>query len=325
MKRLILGFALLLPLAALAQGYERRPEVRAFIDEMAARHGFLPEELRAVFAEAQRVEPVLQSIQPPQPPSWADFRAQFVNEKRVAAGLDFWRANQASLERAEREYGVAPQFIVAIIGVETYYGRHPGRYRVLDALTTLAFDYPARASFFRSELEQYLLFVRDNGLDVFSVKGSYAGAIGIPQFMPGSSRRYAVDFDGDGHVDLRASPADAIGSIANFLRRHGWRPGEPAQVRVKATGTAWRAFADGNVAPAHPIAELQKSGLEPEPGPDAATRAAVVDLEGDVRLGLQNFYVITRYNRSALYAGAVADLAQALVEARAAERQSAGK
>jgi membrane-bound lytic murein transglycosylase B len=322
MKRVLACLAAGFCVSAFGQGYGARPEVRTFIDEMAARHGFLAEELHAVFAKVERVEPALQSIQPAEKPSWADFRAQFVNDKRIAAGVEFWRANRASLERAEREFGVAPQFIVAIIGVETFYGRHPGRWRVVDALTTLAFDYPARAPYFRSELEPYLLFARDSGIDVFSMKGSYAGAIGIPQFMPGSARRYAVDFDGDGRIDLRASPADAIGSVASFLRRHGWRPGEAVQLRVKATGgDAWRAYADGSVTPAHPISELLKNGLQSEIAPQApSARAAVLDLEGDVRLGLQNFYVITRYNRSALYAAAVADLAQALKQ-----RQSAGR
>jgi membrane-bound lytic murein transglycosylase B len=324
-KRLFAIALCLVSTQVLGQGYAARPEVRAFIDDMVARHGFLEGELRVVFANAQRVEPVLQSILPEKQPTWSEFRSQFLNEKRVAAGLEFWRANRKTLERAEREFGVAPQFVVAIIGVETYYGRHPGRYRVVDALTTLAFDYPARAPFFRSELEQYLLFARDSGVDVFAVKGSYAGAIGIPQFMPGSARAYAVDFDGDGKIDLLGSPADAIGSIANFLRRHGWRPGEAAQLHVKASGDAWRSYADGNMQPKHSLADLVKAGLETEqPLPDDSARAAVVDLEGDLRLGLQNFYVITRYNRSALYAGAVADLAQALVDARA-ERQSAGR
>ena len=317
----LLAAALSLPV--LAQGYEARPDVRAFIDDMAARHGFLPEELRATFAQVQRVEPALQSIQPGQQPAWRDFRAQFVNDKRIAAGIQFWRANRAALRRAERDYGVPQEIILGIIGVETYYGRHAGRWRVIDALTTLAFDYPARSRFFKSELEQYLLFARDDAVDVFSVKGSYAGAIGIPQFMPGSARRYAVDFDRDGHIDLRGSPADAIGSIANFLRRHGWRPGELVQLRVKATsGDAWRSYADGSVAPSHPLAELVKSGVEAEIPPEAAgARAALVDLEGDLRLALHNFYVITRYNRSALYAAAVADLGQALKE----QRQSAGR
>ena len=329
MKRLVL--LLLVPLLAHAQGYDARPDVRAFIDDVAARNGFLPEELRATFAGVQRVDAVLQSVQPAQQPTWADFRAQFVNDKRIAAGLDFWRANRAALQRAERDYGVPQEIILGIIGVETYYGRHAGRWRVIDALTTLAFDYPARSRFFRSELEQYLLFARDAGVDVFSVKGSYAGAIGIPQFMPGSARRYAVDFDRDGHIDLRTSNADAIGSVANFLRRHGWRPGEAVQLRVKGTsGDAWRSYADGNMTPSHPVAELVKSGLEADVPPEAAAaRAAVVDLEGDLRLGLQNFYVITRYNRSALYAAAVSDLADALKERRDAgikgkERRDAG-
>ena len=329
MRRLLVRLALAgiaVPAGAFAQGYAERPEERAFIDEMVARHGFLEGELRGAFAQAQRVEPALQSILPEKQPTWAEFRERFLNDKRIAAGLDFWRGNRASLARAEREYGVAPQYVVAIIGVETYYGRHPGRYRVLDALTTLAFDYPARAPFFKSELEQYLLFVRASGVDVFSVKGSYAGAIGIPQFMPGSARRYAVDFDGDGRIDLLGSAADAIGSVANFLHRHGWRAGEEAQLRVKASGDAWRAYADGSVLPKHAVAELVGAGLQTEQPPaDASARAAVVDLEGDLRLGLQNFYVITRYNRSALYAGAVADLAQALAQRRAGAGQSAGK
>ncbi|HET7198215.1 MAG TPA: lytic murein transglycosylase B [Burkholderiales bacterium] len=323
MIRRLAFLAALFSACAFGQGYDARPEVRAFIDDMAARHGFLPEELRATFAQVQRIDSALQSVQPAQPPTWADFRAQFVNDKRIDAGLEFWRANRASLARAGRDFGVAPEFIVAIIGVETYYGRRAGRWRVIDVLTTLAFDYPARSRFFRSELEQYLLFARDNGVDVFSVKGSYAGAIGIPQFMPGSTRRYAVDFDGDGRIDLRTSAADSIGSIANFLRRHGWRPGEPVQLPVKATsGDAWRAYVDGAVQPSHTVAELVKSGLEADVPPEAAAaRASVVDLEGDLRLGLHNFYVLTRYNRSALYAAAVADLAQALKE----RRQSAGR
>ncbi|HEX7055457.1 MAG TPA: lytic murein transglycosylase B [Burkholderiales bacterium] len=322
MKRLLALLLCGLASAALAQDYEKRPDVRAFIDELAARHGFLREELRATFAQVQRAEPTLQSIRPEQQPGWADYRERFLNERRIAGGLEFWRRNRRSLERAERAYGVPAEVIVAIIGVETYYGRHAGRWRVIDSLTTLAFDYPARARFFRSELEHYLLFARDNGIDVFSVKGSYAGAIGIPQFMPGSARHYAVDFDGDGRVDLRNSAADSIGSVANFLRRHGWRPGEPVQLRVKATeGDAWRAYLGDGVRPVHPLAELLDSGIEADvDAGGAAQRAALVDLEGELRLGLHNFYVITRYNRSALYAAAVSDLAAALKA-----RHSAGK
>jgi membrane-bound lytic murein transglycosylase B len=306
---------------AFGQGYEARPEVQAFIGELVGRHGFVERELHSLFSRVQRLEPALQLIQPPaERPSWQDYRAQFVNEKRIAAGRAFWNANRRSLARAEREYGVPREVIVAIIGVETFYGRNPGRWRVVDALTTLAFDYPTRAEFFRSELEQYLLLARDSGFDVFSVRGSYAGAIGIPQFMPGSTRRFAVDFDGDGAIDLRNSAADAIGSVANFLKQHGWQPGGAVQLRARASGDAWRAYADGSPVPAHAIAELMKSGIEPDSAPDGAARAAVITLGGELRLGLQNFYVITRYNRSAYYAGAVADLAEALKQ-----RQSAGR
>jgi membrane-bound lytic murein transglycosylase B len=185
---------------------------------------------------------------------------------------------------------------------------------VVDALATLAFDYPPRADYFRSELENYLLLARDSGVDVFSVRGSYAGAIGIPQFMPASTRRYAVDFDGDGTIDLRNSVADAIGSVANFLSQHGWQRGAEVQFPVRLSGEAWRSYADGSVEPKHAIADLLGAGVQAEklPAGLASERAALIDLGSEQRLALQNFYVITRYNRSAFYASAVADLAQAL-------------
>jgi membrane-bound lytic murein transglycosylase B len=322
LKRAVALLVAALYLPAFAQGYTDRAEVQAFIAEMVARHGFLEEELKGVFSRVERAEPALELIQSAaQRPPWDEYRARFVNEKRIGAGLAFWSAHRKDLARAERQYGVPPEIIVGVIGVETYYGRHAGRHRVMDALTTLAFDYPARAGFFRGELEQYLLLARDTGTDVFSVRGSYAGAIGIPQFMPGSTRRYAVDFDGDGAIDLRASPADAIGSVANFLRQHGWQSGAAVQLRARAAGEAWRAYADGGLAPVHGIAELMKSGVEPDAPPEpSAQRAALIDLGSELRLGLQNFYVITRYNRSAYYAAAVADLAEALKA-----RQSAGR
>jgi len=302
---------------ALAQpvSYEKRPEVRSFIREIAARHGFVEKELRALFARVERAEPVLEAIsKPPEPPVWTDYRALFLTDKRIQGGLEFWQAHQAVLERAEREYGVPAQVMVAIIGVETFYGRNTGRWRVIDALTTLAFDYPPRARFFRSELEHYLVLARENGQDVLSVRGSYAGAIGIPQFMPSSTRAYAVDFDGDGVIDLRASTADAIGSVASFLAKHGWQAGAPVQLKPVLSGEAWRAYAGGSVDPKHALSALREAGVQlPEtPTLPADTRAALIDLGSELRIGLRNFYVITRYNRSALYAAAVADLAEAL-------------
>ena len=225
--RLALALFLLLAAAPLfAQPYAARDEVKAFIDEVVKRHGFKSAELTRLFSKVQRIDPTLKLILPgEQRPSWDDYRAQFVNETRVANGLAFWKENRRSLKRAEEKYGVPAQIIVAIIGVETNYGRNMGRYRVIDALSTLAFDYPPRASFFRGELEQYLLLAREERLNVFATRGSYAGAIGIPQFMPGSLRRYAVDFNGDGRIDLTRSSADAVGSVANFLKQHGWQPG----------------------------------------------------------------------------------------------------
>jgi len=325
MMRRLLFLALFAAAPVFGQaGYDRRPEVRSFIRELVQRHGFVESELRALFSRAQRAEPVLEAIRkPPEPPVWDDYRALFVNERRIEAGREFWQAQRGVLERAEQEYGVPAQVIVAIIGIETFYGRNTGRWRVLDALTTLAFDYPPRARFFRSELEQYLLLARDNGLDALSVRGSYAGAIGIPQFMPGSLRRYAVDFDGDGAVDLGGSAADAVGSVASFLKQHGWQAGAPVQLEARPSGEAWRAYADGSAEPKHALSELREAGLQlPETASLASqTRAALIDLGSEQRIGFRNFYVITRYNRSVLYAAAVADLAEAV---RAA-RQSPGR
>jgi len=319
---LLVVLAAALTRAAAAESFGERAEVRAFIGELVERHGFRAADLGQVFSRAQRLEPALQLILPAERPSWQDYRAQFVNDQRIERGLAFWAANRESLARAEREYGVPPQVILAIIGVETNYGRNMGRYRVVDALATLAFDYAPRASFFRSELEQYLLLAREADLDVFSLRGSYAGAIGIPQFMPGSVRRYAVDFDGDGAIDLRGSSADAIGSIANFLRQHGWQPGEPVSLHAKIAPDA-TVFTDGGLRPRFRVGDLVAAGVGVEPpAPSADTLGTLVALDdGDYRVGLHNFWVITRYNRSALYASAVADLADAL----GARAQSAGK
>jgi membrane-bound lytic murein transglycosylase B len=300
------------------EAYSKRPEVRAFIRELVARHGFVEKELLFLFARVRRADPVLQAISTPAEKSrpWTEYRDMLVNERRVAGGVAFWKANRAALERAEREYGVPAEYIVAIIGVETLYGRNVGRWRVIDALATLAFDYPPRADFFRDELVHYLLLTRDEGINVFSPRGSYAGAFGIPQFMPGSARRYAVDFDGNGHIDLHRSAADAIGSVANFLKSHGWRPGEQVLLEARVRGDGYRAYVAG-LEPKTSLAELARAGVEMAdlPEPLAGERAALIELESpgeasEYRVGLQNFYVLTRYNRSAFYATAVTELAR---------------
>jgi membrane-bound lytic murein transglycosylase B len=301
--------------------YSARPEVQAFVRELAQRHGFQEKALQRVFSRVQRVEPVLEAISRPaeRVRSWEEYRAVLVTERRIAEGVEFWRRYSRTLERAQRKYGVAPEYVVAIIGVETFYGRNTGNWRVVDALTTLAFDYPPRAGFFRSELENYLLLARDAGVDVFSMRGSYAGAMGIPQFMPSSARSYAVDFDGNGKIDLQKSRSDAIGSVANFLKLHGWQRDADVLVEARVAGEAWRAYA-GGLEPKHSLVALREAGVEFDSPQPAGAAAALIELANaerpsDFRVGLRNFYVITRYNRSAFYAAAVADLARELKKA----------
>jgi len=303
--------------------YGARADVGDFIGEMVRKHGFVEHELKFLFSRARREPAILAAIEPAKEPaarSWLAYRARFVTDARVADGAAFWRRHAAALERASQEQGVPAEIIVAIIGVETAYGRQMGGWRVIDALATLAFDYAPRADFFRAELEQFLLLARDAGIDVFSVRGSYAGAIGIPQFMPGSYRRFAVDFDHDGAVDLRASAVDAIGSVANFLVKHGWRRGERVSIPAhlaggNAGGTAFRELLEAGIEPRTGLSEMKRFGVEARTDLALDTPVALIELESpgaatEYRLGLRNFFVLTRYNRSSLYASAVYDLAQ---------------
>jgi membrane-bound lytic murein transglycosylase B len=303
--------------------YSDRPEVQTFAREFAERHGWKESELKRVFAKTQRLEPVLEAIARPaeRVKTWDEYRALLITERRINEGVEFWKKYQNTLARAEKKYGVPPEYVVAIIGVETSYGRNTGNWRVVDALTTLAFDYPPRAGFFRAELESYLLMAREARLDVFSVRGSYAGAIGIPQFMPSSARRYAVDFDGNGRIDLQKSRSDAIGSVANFLKVHGWERDADVQVPARVSGDAWRPFVSGRFEPKHSMTEMRAAGIEFDSPEPAGATGVLVELANaperpsEFRIGLRNFYVITRYNRSALYAAAVSDLANELKKA----------
>jgi membrane-bound lytic murein transglycosylase B len=307
-----------------APAYSERAEVKAFIREVVERHGFVEKELVFLFSRLRPLEPVLKAIATPADKtlSWQEYRSLFMSERRIAGGVSFWNAHRAALERAEREFGVPAEYIVAIIGVETLYGRNPGRYRVVDALSTLAFDYPPRADFFRDELVSFLLMARDEGLDVFNLRGSYAGAFGIPQFMPGSARRFAVDFDSSGAIDLARSPTDAVGSVANFLRRHGWQPGAPVLLEARVEGDAYRPYATGSVEPLYSVGQLTAAGVAAKGAePLAGAKAALIELAtpgapSEFRVGLQNFYALTRYNRSAFYASAVYDLAKAIRQRR---------
>jgi membrane-bound lytic murein transglycosylase B len=315
---------MLFALPALAHAsYAQRPEVEAFVRDMAERHGMGEKQLQRVFAKAQRLEPVLEAIARPaeRVKSWEEYRALLITERRVNEGVEFWKKYRNTLGRAERKYGVPPEYVVGIIGVETFYGRNTGNWRVLDALTTLAFDYPPRAGFFRAELESYLLMTRERKIDAFSVRGSYAGAIGIPQFMPSSARAYAVDFDGNGAIDLQKSRSDSIGSVANFLKVHGWQRDADVLVEARVSGEAWREFVSGRFEPRHTMAELRRAGIEFDSPSPAGASGVLIELANaperpsEYRIGLKNFYVITRYNRSALYAAAVSDLARELRKA----------
>jgi membrane-bound lytic murein transglycosylase B len=300
------------------------PDVIQFARDLAQREGFDAAELLGQFAQIKPNPRVLQLIEPPATPqqrSWERYRPRFVNERRINLGVRFWQNNQATLARARAYYGVPEEIIVAIIGVETEYGRNTGGFGVLEALATLTFHYPRRAEFFRSELEQFLLLARENRLDPLAVKGSFAGAIGIPQFMPGSQRRFAIDFDGDQRVDLNRSVDDAIGSVARFLEQHGWQPDQPIAAPATLTADPDPAWLEAGVRPTLPVSQLQAHGVNTAVEPQ--TMAALIDLVSPGKateywLGFDNFYVITRYNRSSFYAMSVFQLAEAIRERRAA-------
>jgi membrane-bound lytic murein transglycosylase B len=311
--------------SAMSIDYSVREEVRRFAREMVERHQFVESDLLAMFGKVRYSDAVIRLMSPPSAQfkrSWAVYRGRFLDPLRIREGTRFWREHSDTVQRASEQFGVPEEIIVSIIGVETIYGRITGDFRVLDALTVLAFDYPRRAEFFRSELEQFLLFARDNAADVFSVKGSFAGAIGLPQFMPGSIRRFAVDFDNDGRIDLRSSPADAIGSVARFLAEHGWRRGEPTHFQLAYDDEArLRPLIEAGIEPQFTGEQLADYGVRSTEPPPADMKLALIDLpNGDdpasYYLGAQNFYAITRYNRSSFYAMAVIELARTLREAR---------
>ncbi|WP_322033518.1 lytic murein transglycosylase B [Paraburkholderia sp. J76] len=312
------------------QRYANNPDVDGFINDMVARYDFDPAALHALFASANYSATAVKLVTPSPVPgvkNWRAYQARFLDPVRINAGVRFWRANQATLQRASEEFGVPPEVIVGIIGVETIYGRYMGNFRVLDALTTLAFDYPDtpnradRMATFRKNLEDYLVWTRDAQIDPSSVLGSYTGAIGIPQFLPSSIVQYAVDYEGNHHIDLRASTADAIGSVANYLRQNGWESGRPVVWNIAtdagSLGIA-QAAADGKPEPRWPLSQLLHSGLvldQPDVDVDAeaGTPVTVIDLPSpgrgtEYKLGLKNFYVLTRYNRSFFYALAVYQL-----------------
>ena len=298
-----------------------RPEVSEFVREMVEKHGYDEARLRALMSEIQPRSSIIRAMtRPGTARPWHEYRRRIVDPVRIDNGVRFWRENAPALERAAQEAGVPEELIVATIGIETLYGRNMGSFRVLDALATLAFDYPPRAAFFRGELEQFLLLSRELKVDPLNLKGSYAGAIGIPQFLPSSYRKYAVDFDRDGRIDLVNSAADAIGSIANYYKAFGWKPGAPAIVPAESGQAELAPLIAAGIKPHTSVGELRKSGVVVGQAIDSNAEAAVFFVQEEdgprLLLGLNNFYVITRYNRSINYAMAVHDLAAEIRAAR---------
>ncbi len=295
------------------------PGIPAFIDEMVAKHQFKREELARAFRRADYRPDVIESISKPATlKPWSEYRANFINPERIEGGVRFWKKHAAALQRAERQYGVPQEYIVGIIGVETLYGKNMGKYRALDALTTLAFAYPRRADFFRLELEQYLLLAREQDFNVLGVQSSYAGALGMPQFMPGNLRKYGVDFNGNGKIDIMREPEDAIGSVANYFRHYGWRSGEPVALEAQVADDkrlgnpvetrpvlAWKV--DACVTPLTPLDGQQ---------PPAWLLDLTLEKGKQYWLAFGNFDVIMRYNTSSFYAMSVHQLAQAVKAAR---------
>ena len=310
------------------ESYLSRAEVDAYIEELIQQHDFSRPELEEVLAAAERRQDIIDLMRRPAERrlNWHEYRKIFLDEQRIAGGVEFWQQNQATLERAEKEYGVAPEVIVAIIGVETRYGRVTGRHRVVDALMTLAFDYPPRSSFFRKELTQFLLLAREEGKNPTNLTGSYAGAMGFGQFIPSSYRNYAVDFDRDGVRDIWQNRTDAIGSVANYFSRHGWRGAAQVTlpVQLKAETEQLLDIANQSLKPTHSVAEMAEMGVIVD-GLDPEARVLLLRLLGGDKpeywLGFDDFYVITRYNHSRLYAMAVYQLGQEILKRR---KQSIG-
>lgn len=310
--------------AAQAGVFDGNPDVDAFIAQLVGEHQFDRDQLIRLFRQGRIQQDVLQAIaRPGTARPWHEFRASTVTPARVREGGDYWRRHAAALARARAEYGVPEEIIVATIGIETSYGRTLGRNRLFDALATLAFGYPPRAALFRSELIELLLLARDMQSDALQYKGSYAGAMGVPQFLPSSYRRYAVDFDGNGQRDLW-NHADAIGSVGNYYKVHGWAAGQAVLVMLERSGgppgDVFRQLLERGIQPHSSVAVFRGAGVSPAGAADDEALACAFSAETDngtgYWLGFNNFYVITRYNRSINYALAVHELALELRRAR---------
>lgn len=320
-------FVLLLPLSSSAS-YLEHPDAKVFADRMVSEHGFDRAYIDSLLKQASKQQSIIDAMNRPaeKVKPWKDYRKIFIQEKRINQGVEFWQENRETLRRASEKYGVASEVIVAIIGVETFYGRIKGSYRVIDALTTLSFDYPKRSKFFTKQLEHFLLLSREQQQAPLSLKGSYAGAMGYGQFIPSSYRSFAVDFDDDGFSDIWNNTTDAIGSVANYFARHGWVMGGEVVSRARVTENYDEALLGSVLNKLKLIATLDEMGaMGLAPVKDEGAKPLAGDMKAlpfrleaeqgeEFWLGLNNFYVITRYNHSRMYAMAVHELSQKILE-----------
>jgi membrane-bound lytic murein transglycosylase B len=310
--------------------YHQSKAVNSFIDYMVDTHGFKRSELELIFDQVEFNSKSLQLIKPApvtKPKNWSAYRARFIDPIRIQAGVKFWNKYEDALIRAEKQYGVPAQIIVGIIGIETVFGRNVGTFRVVDVLATLGFAYPAtpnrdtRMEYFRGELEHVLLFARESGIDPFSLRGSYAGAIGWPQFMPSSIRQYAVDYEDKGKIDLRNSPVDAIGSVANFLSKHGWEQGLPLVFPAKIINDHPETMLATELTAASTLQQLADVAVPTKEDMPTQLLYGLIDLQNgtdptEYWFATQNFFAITKYNRSYFYAMSVIELGKAVCVAR---------
>lgn len=325
MKIWLLLVGMLVSQASLAVGeYTQHPLTLAFIDKMVEQHQFNRKQLLNLFAKVEKKQSILEAIARPaeKVKPWYEYRKIFITNERIAQGVQFWRENQSILREVERKYQVSAKMVVAIIGVETGYGRNTGKHRVIDALSTLAFDYPPRAEFFVKELEAFLLLTKQQQQDPLSLMGSYAGAMGYGQFMPSSVRNFAVDYDGDGAINIWTNKGDAIASVANYFKAHGWQYRAPVFTLAKKTAAFNEQLLNTKAKPSRSLNEMRSLGMSPITGEYPGTlpvEALSYQLENgwEYWLGFNNYYVITRYNRSQMYALAAWQLGEAIEDAQA--------
>jgi membrane-bound lytic murein transglycosylase B len=298
----------------------KRPEIAAFIADVVAHDGMSRKEVRALLKAAQPQPKIIEAMERPaeKVSPWWQYREHFITPERISEGVQFWGEHKDSLERIAAQYRVEPEYVVAILGVETRYGRMTGRYRVLDALATLAFNYPPRHAYFTKELEQFLILAKENKLDPLTLTGSYAGAMGAPQFMPSSYRHFAVDANNDSQRDLWGDWDDVIASVANYLHESGWRPGSPVLAEATVTQEGPLEVEPRKLELTDTVGGLAARGIKTELDVAPDTPALLIDAEQQdgpaYRVGFHNFYVITRYNTSPRYAMAVHELAQAVAQ-----------